>query len=258
MLLPKARGFAMFIRPMGLNYYNFLAALHHTLLFDWYMEIGCRKGDSFAPVRSKTIAVDPFFQAEINIIGKKPVLHLFQMTSDDFFARKFMERNGIQLGVSFLDGMHLYEYLLRDFMNTEAASHPAGVILMHDCVPFDHGMTTRDLDNIPRGAWTGDVWKLIPILQRWRPDLKLTILDSRPTALVAVTNLSPRNRVLQEAEAEIHAEFGSVDLETWGVERFFQSFTMVSALDCARGGFQLFRPASIDPSLAINPRRITP
>jgi hypothetical protein len=248
----------MFIRPEGLDYYSFLRALHQTLLFDWYMEIGCRSGASFAQVQSKTIAVDPFFQAEVNIIGKKPALHVFQTTSDDFFAQDFLGRNGIRLGVSFLDGMHLYEYLLRDFMHAEAASDPRGVILMHDCVPFDHGMTTRDLANLPRGAWTGDVWKLIPILQRWRPDLTLTILDSRPTALVAVTNLSPGNRALQEAEAEIHAEFGAVDLETWGVERFFQSFAMVSARDCALGGFQLFRPASIDPSRAIVPRKITP
>ena len=248
----------MFIRPIGVNYYNFLGALHQTMLFDWYMEVGCRSGQSFAPVRSKTIAVDPFFRAEINIIGKKPALHVFQATSDDFFAQKFMERNGIRLGLSFLDGMHLYEYLLRDFMNTEAASHPDGVILMHDCVPFSHEMTTRDLTNLPRGAWTGDVWKLIPILQRWRPDLKLTILDCRPTALVAVTNLSPGNRALQDAEAEIHAEFGEVDLQTWGLERFFQSFTMESGLACAQGGFQLFRPASIDASNAIDPQQITP
>lgn len=248
----------MFIRPVGLIYYDFLAALHEALLFDWYMEIGCRKGDSFAPVRSKTIAVDPFFRTEINIIGKKPALHIFQATSDDFFAQKFMERNAIQLGVSFLDGMHLYEYLLRDFMNTEAASHPDGVILLHDCVPFDHGMTTRDLSNLPSGAWTGDVWKLIPILQRWRPDLKLTILDCNPTALVAVTNLSPGNRHLQAAEAKIHAEFATVDLATWGLERFFQSFRMVSAQECLTGGFELFRPASIDMRLALTPRMITP
>lgn len=204
----------MFIRPVGLSYYDFFAALHEALLFDWYLEIGCGLGDSLAPVRSKTIAVDPFFRVEMNIIGKKPALHIFQATSDDFFAQKFMERNGIQLGLSFLDGLHLYEYLLRDFMNTEAASHPDGVILLHDCVPFDHGMTTRGLNNLPIGAWTGDVWKLIPILQRWRPDLKLTILDCWPTALVAVTNLSPGNRDLQAAEADIHAEFATVDLAT--------------------------------------------
>jgi hypothetical protein len=248
----------MFIKPGGMGYYTFLRQVHDRLLFDWYMEIGCRSGESFAPVRSKTIAVDPFFRAEINIIGRKPALHVFQATSDDFFAEGFLARNGIRLGLSFLDGMHLYEYLLRDFMHTEAASDPNGVILMHDCVPYDHGMTTRDLNNLPKGAWTGDVWKLIPILQRWRPDLTLTVLDCRPTALVAVSNLSPDNAVLHEAQDAIHAEFGQIDLQTYGVDRFFRSFTMASASDCLAGDLALFRRASIDASLAINPQEITP
>lgn len=61
-------------------------------------------------------------------MGEKPALHLFQATSDDFFASDFLRRDGIRLGLSFLDGMHLYEFLLRDVMNTEAASDPNGVI----------------------------------------------------------------------------------------------------------------------------------
>lgn len=245
----------MKFRPArGMKYYRFLRRLHDELLFDWYMEIGCRKGTSIAPVRSKTIAVDPFFRARVNIIGQKQALHVFQATSDDFFASDHLSRNGIRLGLSFLDGMHLYEYLLRDVMNTEAASDPDGVILLHDCVPYGFGMLTRDLDNLPwKRAWTGDVWKLIPILQKWRPDLTLTVLDCAPTGLVCLSNLSPGNRVLQHNYEAIRAEFDAVDLESYGLERFFGSFEMASGLDCAASGFGLFRPASIDPSLAVKP-----
>lgn len=248
----------MFIKPRGLYYYRFMAQLHEQLLFDWYMEVGCRAGASFAPVRSKTIAVDPYFRAKINIIGGKPELHVFQAKSDDFFAGAFLEKNGILLGASFLDGMHLYEFLLRDFMNTEANSDPNGVIMLHDCVPYDVGMTTRDLDNLPRRAWTGDVWKLIPILQRWRPDLKLTVLDCRPTGLVCVSNLAPGNRVLQDSYDQIIAEFAAVEIEDYGVERFFASFEMAVAATEAGAGFPLFARAAIDPDRAIQPRRITP
>lgn len=249
---PPGKGF----RPAkGMRYLAFFRRLHEALLFDWYLEIGCRMGDSFAPVRSKTIAVDPFFRADINIIGKKPALHVFQTTSDDFFALDFLARNDIRLGLSFLDGMHLYEFLLRDFMNTEAQSDPNGVIMMHDCVPFGFGMLTRDLENLPTGAWTGDVWKLIPILQKWRPDLKLTILDCRPTAVVCVSNLAPGNRVLQENYDSIRVEFDTTELESYGLDRFFNSFQMTSADECAAGGFELFKPASIDPTLAPAPYR---
>ncbi len=245
----------MFKRATGLKYHRFLRQLHEALLFDWYMEIGCRLGKSFAPVRGRTIAVDPFFRATLDIIGTKPALHVFQMTSDDFFATGFLARNEIGLGLSFLDGMHLYEFLLRDFMNAEAASSPDGVIMLHDCVPYGMGMTTRDLDNLPRWAWTGDVWKLIPILQTWRPDLRLTILDCAPTALVCVSNLSPANRVLFDQHEAIRAAFDAVDLASYGAERFAASFEFTDAQACAAGGFGLFRPASIDASLALTLRR---
>jgi hypothetical protein len=83
----------MFKRANGIGYLKFLRALHASLIFDWYMEVGCRKGDSFAPVRGKTIAVDPFFRVGLDVIGRKPALHVFQSTSDDFFASGFLERN---------------------------------------------------------------------------------------------------------------------------------------------------------------------
>lgn len=240
-----------------MRYYRFMKALHAEVLFDWYLEIGCRKGTSFAPVRGKTVAVDPFFRAETNIIGTKPALHVFQSTSDDFFASGFLKKNGIRLGLSFLDGMHLFEFLLRDFIGTEAASDPKGVVMMHDCVPLDLAMTTRDLTGL-RGAWTGDVWKIVPILQKWRPDLKLTMLDLHPTGLLCVSNLSPRNTVLQDNYNEIVAEFMDLDIETFGVERFFNMFEYTESAKVIEGGFKMFKPVALDPSAALHPTKVTP
>ena len=71
----------MLNRASGLHYHRFLKRLHENNLFDWYLEVGCRDGASFANVASKTIAVDPFFRADINIIGAKPALHVFQETN---------------------------------------------------------------------------------------------------------------------------------------------------------------------------------
>lgn len=248
----------MFEKPSGMPYYRFLRTLHDACLFDWYLEVGCRSGQSFAPVRSKTIAVDPFFRAEINIIGKKPTLHVFQQTSDDFFASGFLARNEIRLGLAFLDGMHLFEFLLRDFINAEAAMDPKGVILLHDCVPYNMEMTTRDLANLPRGAWTGDVWKLIPILQAWRPDLKVTVLDCQPTGLVCVSGLNPESRVLSQNYDQIVADYSAFDLEGFGITRFFESFQMESARASRHTGFPMFRPACLSEDLALKPLAVTP
>ncbi len=43
----------MFNIANGLQYYRFMKQMHESCLFDWYMEVGCRQGRSFAPVRGK-------------------------------------------------------------------------------------------------------------------------------------------------------------------------------------------------------------
>lgn len=237
----------MFKRATGLGYLRFFRKLHAKYVFDWYLEVGCRDGRSFAPVRSKTLAVDPFFIAENNIIGEKPVLYLFQQTSDDFFASGFLHRNKIALSVSFLDGMHRIEYLLRDFIATEKASHPDGVILMHDTNPKDHMMTKRFYEDITDGSksWTGDVWKIVPILQRFRPDLTVTMLDCKPTGLLMVTGLNPKNTTLKRKYDAICTEYQELELENYGVERFFDSFEYEIAEDVANAGFPMFNKVSL-------------
>lgn len=248
----------MFKRAEGQRYTRFLDNLHASHVFDWYLEIGCRTGRTFAGVRSKTIAVDPYFLAETNIIGKKPALHVFQTTSDDFFASGVLKKLGVKLSFSFLDGMHLFEYLLRDFMNTEANSLPGGLIAMHDCCPSSEAMTTRDLKNLPSGAWTGDVWKLIPILQTWRPDLTVTVLDCKPTGLVLVSGLDPKNTVLKKNYDAILKEYKDLELQDFGPERLAGSFEFTDARVMGANGFAPFAAVRLPEDRAISPSKITP
>lgn len=250
----------MFKIADGLRYTRFLKRLHENCLFDWYMEIGCRDGRSFAPVRSKTIAVDPFFRAEMNIINAKPVLHVFQQKSDDFFETGFLARNKIKLSVSFLDGMHLIEFLLRDFINTEKSSDPSGVILMHDTAPRDAIMTMRDFTALPSGnrAWTGDVWKIWPILQEYRPDLQLHMLDCKPTGLMMVTGLNPKSTTLSKNYDKILAKWQNISLEEFGPENFANRFEFTDALQMSKSGFDKFRPAQLDSAAAKVPVFVSP
>lgn len=237
-----------FRRASGMSYLRFLSELHTSASFDWFMEIGCRFGEIFSQAQGKTIAVDPFFQAERNVIGVKPALHVFQQTSDTFFSDGFLADHRIRLSVSFLDGMHLVEFLLRDFMNTEAQSRAEGVILLHDCSPYGHDMTVRDYSAREGRDWTGDVWKLLPILQEHRPDLKVQVFDCAPTGLVAVTNLDPANRVLRDRYHAIVLQYQDITLNEFGVERFFGSFEHVDAAAEVAAGFPTFRPVMLDPS----------
>ncbi|MDH3264995.1 MAG: class I SAM-dependent methyltransferase [Paracoccaceae bacterium] len=245
-------------RARGLHYHQFLSRLHRFAIFDWYLEIGCRSGTTFAETRSKTIAVDPFFRVQQNVIGNKRVLHVFQMTSDEFFAGGFLKTNAIRPGFAFLDGMHLVEYALRDFMNVEANASEASIVAIHDCCPWTIEMTTRDIGNLPKGAWTGDVWKLVPILQKYRPDLTLTMLDSRPTGLLLVSGLDPASRALAGSHDGIVAEFADLEMAEYGLDRFYDLFQFAGADEMAKSGFDLFSGVPRDRDGPLTTRQVTP
>ncbi|WP_420585170.1 hypothetical protein [Ruegeria sp.] len=248
----------MFQPCNGMRYVPFLKALHRAHVFDWYMEVGCRTGRTLADVRGKTIAVDPFFKVTADIIQDKPALHIFQQKSDAFFKTAFLEKMTTGISFSFLDGMHLFEFLLRDIINTERNSKPDGVIALHDCIPYDHEMTSRIVGPEDTGAWTGDVWKLIPILQRYRPDLNIDVLDCRPTGLVLLSGLSPGDATLSEYYDQILAEWTNVTLEEFGTERFFGLFEYKSGKAEAKAGFPAFAHLSLEAEAQQKPEFVSP
>lgn len=199
----------------GHPYLEILDGMHRKMLPDWYLEIGTQTGRSLALSHSNSIAIDPEFRLNQDVLKGKSQLLLMQQTSDDFFASGFLENAEINLNLAFLDGMHLYEFLLRDFFNTERYMAPGGRIVMHDCMPWNSNMANRDRRTVKSRAWTGDVWKIVPILRKYRPDLKVTLYDAAPTGLVVVENLDPKNRVLQENYDDIRRVFDGIsDCET--------------------------------------------
>jgi hypothetical protein len=156
--------------------------------------------------------------------------------------------------------MHLIEFLLRDFIATEARSDPNGVILMHDTAPFDTIMTMRDFRQMPkdRGFWTGDVWKIWPILQEYRPDLELTMFDCRPTGLMAVRNLKPKSQILVKKYDEICARFQNMTMEDYGVDKFANAFEFTQAADYSKEGFPIFQEVRMDPAKDAAPKFVSP
>ena len=217
-----------FRRPEGRNYLATLADLHERLKPGWYLEIGTHRGMSLAQARGPSIAIDPEFKIALDLFKSLPELHMFATTSDDFFATGYLERNAIAIDLAFLDGMHLFEFLLRDFVNAERAASRKGCITVHDCVPSNHLMAARDWDKARTRHWTGDVWKLLPILKQHRPDLEVTVLDSAPTGLVAITRLAPGNEVLQRNMKQIVAEWGPMSMSVYGADRFVGEFPLVA------------------------------
>ena len=212
----------------GMRYLRVISELHGLLEPRWYLEIGTNKGRSLERANCNFVAVDPDFILEKPI---KPVaaeeMFYFQKTSDAFFASGFCEQFGIEFDLAFLDGLQQYEFLLRDFMKAEKLMTPSGTVLLHDCCPTSVEMTARKQT---RGNWTGDVWKTLLILQRFRPDLEIMVTTARPTGLVIIRGLDPANTVLDEAYDEITAEFDGLEMAALpgGISGYYEQIDLIS------------------------------
>jgi hypothetical protein len=218
----------------GLDYLSALADLHRRLAPKTYIEIGTLSGGTLALAHCPSVAIDPKFLIDRDVIGAKPTCFFFQMTSDDFFANHDPQAVlGAPVQLAFLDGMHLFEFLLRDFANTEKSCDKSSIILMHDCLPPDSYVGRRDwrdkkfahVTKYP-DWWAGDVWKTVYILQKWRPDLEIYGLNSPPTGLIAVTNLDPGSRTLARHYDELVGEYQSIHLHSCA-DAYMQRMNMI-------------------------------
>jgi hypothetical protein len=172
------------------HYLSILARLHQVLKPNLYLEIGIRKGNSLRLAQRKAIGIDPEFDIEKELSEQ---FELFRETSDTFFdnhARAVLDRS---IDFAFIDGMHRFEFALRDFMNIERYAHSATVVVIDDIFPNHPLQASRERKT---QVWTGDVWKLCICLKAYRPDLTLIALDTSPTGLLLIVGLDPKNRVL--------------------------------------------------------------
>jgi hypothetical protein len=80
-----------------------------------------------------------------------------------------------------------------------------------------------------RTWWTGDVWKIIPVLRKFRPDLKLFIFDCAPTGLVVVSNLDSGSNALRIAYGDILDELRDLDLERYTIRRLWSDCLAISS-----------------------------
>lgn len=203
--LAKAHVGLSALRMPGDSYLVWLERLYGSLVPETVIEIGIYKGNSLALLQPPTVAIgiDP---APTVTFPLKTETHIFAETSDEFFARHRPETllAGRSLSVAFIDGLHLYEQALRDFIHLEACCGPRSVILFHDTVPLDQLTQSRTPET---AFYTGDVWKTVLCLKHYRPDLDIFTIATSPTGLTVVTGLDPTSSVLTEKYDEAVARF---------------------------------------------------
>lgn len=108
------------------------------------------------------------------------------MTSDEYFARHIGRR---QYDLVFLDGLHTYEQIFRDFCAVLPHTHARSVILIDDTLPSDPYSALPDPSEADRqkaaaghtgGAWSGDVYKLVFAIHDFFPTLSYaTIMQGK-------------------------------------------------------------------------------
>ena len=112
-----------------------------------YLEIGCDKNQLFSKVNiDNKIGVDPVSGGNV------------RKTSDYFF-----KENKSNFDIVFIDGLHTYEQVKKDILNSVNCLLDEGIILVHDCMPDSLGKQA-----VPRYKmqWNGDVWKAIVDLRQ--------------------------------------------------------------------------------------------
>ena len=170
-------------------YLEVLDQLHAMLAPRFYLEVGVRHGRSLALARGAALGVDPAPELTVALPESTRVV---TAASDDFFAGPDAELAQAP-DLAFIDGMHLFEYALRDFMHIERLAGPGTAVVIDDISPSHPAQAARTRRT---RVWTGDVWKLQACLAEHRPDLFVLLLDTAPTGLLLVAGLDPANRVL--------------------------------------------------------------
>ena len=112
-----------------------------------YLEIGCDQDQLFSKVRIKNkTGVDPISGGNI------------RKTSDEFFRE-----NKNKFDIIFIDGLHTYNQVKKDILNSINCLKEEGIVLVHDCMP-----DSLSKQAVPRYrmSWNGDVWKAIVDLRQ--------------------------------------------------------------------------------------------
>jgi len=138
-----------------------------------YLEIGCSTDACFLNVAAPNkIGVDPFNGGT------------HRMTSDAFCAS-----NTQLFDIVFIDGLHTYEQVLQDILNSLKFLAPGGVILIHDCLPRNF---YAQLPFPTGGDWNGDVWKAFAQIRTLpNADSALCLIDHGVGVVKKRTNQNP-------------------------------------------------------------------
>ena len=133
--------------PQNYFRWDLIEYLINKYKYSDYLEIGCDQDQLFSKVKIKNkTGVDPINGGNI------------RKTSDEFF-----KENKKKFDIIFIDGLHTYNQVKKDILNSISCLKDEGIVLVHDCMP-----DSLSKQAVPRYrmSWNGDVWKAIVDLRQ--------------------------------------------------------------------------------------------
>lgn len=193
----------------GPDYLQVLEWLHDAVRPQVYVEIGVHSGDSLRLASDAEIAVgvDPAAEIPWAVPGN---MHVFPMTSDEFFHREVLTglRGGRPMGLAFIDGLHLFEQVIRDLHGLERYAGQGTIIAVHDTIPLNAETSER----VRRTEFhTGDVWKAVAWLHAHRPELRIVTIPAAPTGLTLIRGFGGRHALPPEPDERALRRFVELD-----------------------------------------------
>jgi hypothetical protein len=151
--------------PSNITRLDLIQKIIHKNNYKSYLEIGCDDNKIFNAINlKKKIGVDPF-------VGGN-----YRGTSDNFFLQ-----NQNKFDCIFIDGLHIYDQVKKDLLNSIKFLNKNGTIIMHDCLP-----QSISAQAVPRYRymWNGDVWKSIVEARTWDHVDTFTVLIDQGVAII--------------------------------------------------------------------------
>ncbi len=187
------------------SYLDILRTIHRSLQPGLYVEVGIRHGISLSLALGPAIGIDPAPEITVPLAEQ---IRVFEKTSDDFFAQDADKAIVQPIDLAFIDGMHWFEFALRDLMNIERHCRAASLVVFDDIFPSHPLQAARRRQT---RVWTGDIWRIAGCLRHFRPDVVLVPIDAHPTGLLLVAGLDRGSQQLADHHEEIVGGCGGIE-----------------------------------------------
>jgi tetratricopeptide (TPR) repeat protein len=225
---------------VGDGYLQILKGLHDYFRPRGYLEIGVCNGNSIVLAKPPTVCVGVDPEPNMLFTPTAPT-QIVKDTSDNYFASQSLQEHlkGRPLDMVFIDGLHQFEQVMKDFVNVEKLVHKKSIVLLHDCFPMDNISSSRR--RLSR-FWSGDVWKALLCIREKRPDLRIMLIKAKPTGLALITHCDPASTLLADNFIPIIAEY--IDLS-------YEDFTRrIGAVEMAASSLETMRQELADNAVA--------